>query len=66
MITIFTILTTWYLTKIYYSKTLKVSIYDLEAHNLMQATCHKCAQTTVISIDDMRNPFYCMNCKVLR
>jgi ribosomal protein L37AE/L43A len=66
MITILAILITWYATKVYYTKTLRVSIYDLEQHNLMQATCIKCAQTTVINMDDMRNPYYCLNCKVLR
>ena len=66
MITIILIALTWYLTKVYYTKTLKVSIYDLEQHNLMQATCSKCAQTLVIHMDDMRNPFYCLGCKTLR
>jgi hypothetical protein len=37
MITILAIILTWYLTKIYYTKTLKVSMYDLEQHDLVQA-----------------------------
>jgi len=66
MITILAIAITWYLTKVYYTRSLTVSMYDLEQHNLMQATCSKCAQTVVINMDDMRNPFYCLGCKTLR
>jgi formamidopyrimidine-DNA glycosylase len=63
MITILAIAITWYLTKIYYTKTLKVSIYDLEQHDLVQARCNKCAQTIVTHIDNLRSPFYCLACK---
>lgn len=63
MITIILIALTWYLTKVYYTRSLTVSMYDLEEHDLMQATCAKCAQTMVIHIDNMRTPFYCIVCK---
>ena len=63
MITILSILTTWYLTKVYYTKTLRLSIYDLEQHDLVQARCHKCSQTIVTHKDNLRAPFYCLACK---
>ena len=63
MITILAILITWYVTKVYYTKTLRLSIYDLEQHDLVQARCHKCAQTIVTHKDNLRAPFYCMVCK---
>ena len=63
MITIILIALTWYLTKVYYTRSLTVSMYDLEAHDLMQAKCAKCAQNIVIHEDNMRTPFYCLACK---
>jgi len=63
MITILAIAITWYLTKLYYTKEFKVSIYDLEKHDLIQAKCSKCSQTIVTHTDNLRTPFYCLACK---
>jgi len=57
------IIITWYVTKIYYTRDLKVSIYDLEKHDLVGAKCFKCAQNIVTHVDNVRSPFYCMVCK---
>ena len=62
IITLTLIALTWYLTKIYYSKSITVSIYDLDQHDLAQAKCYKCSQTIVTHIDNLRSPFYCLRC----
>jgi formamidopyrimidine-DNA glycosylase len=66
MITILAILITWYLTKVYYTKTPFIHMPELDQHGLMTAKCARCSQYLVISQEDMRNPYYCLNCKVLR
>lgn len=60
MITILAIAITWYLTKIYYTKSF---IFDIEQSNLIEATCFKCARSGYTSRDNLRAPYYCMSCK---
>ena len=60
MITILAIAITWYLTKIYYTKSF---IFDIEQSNLIKATCHKCARSGYIAPDNLRAPYYCVSCK---
>ena len=38
-------------------------MYDLEQHDLVQVRCHKCAQTIVTHVDNLRAPYYCLACK---
>ena len=63
MITLLLIVTTWYLTKLFYTKTLRIDLPQLGDPNIIQAICSKCARGTVIHIDNMRSPFYCNSCK---
>ena len=53
---------TWYATKVYYTKSLKLSMPASDP-NLVQIQCHKCAQTVVTHKDNLRAPFYCLVCK---
>jgi hypothetical protein len=61
MITIIAILITWYATKVYYTRNLKLSINPLDP-DMVQAECHQCAQIVVTHVDNMRSPFYCLRC----
>jgi formylmethanofuran dehydrogenase subunit E len=63
MIELSLIALTWYITKIYYTRELKVNMPNTGNPNLIQARCNKCSQTVVTYKDNMRNPFYCMPCK---
>jgi hypothetical protein len=63
MITIFLILCTWYATKIYYTRSITLSLYDLEKHGFIHAKCSKCSQNIIIPEEHMRTPFYCSVCK---
>ena len=63
MIELSLILITWYITKIYYTRDLKVNMPNTGNPNLIQARCNKCSQTIITYKDNMRNPFYCMPCK---
>jgi hypothetical protein len=56
------ILATWYATKVYYTKNLKLSMTTSDP-NMAHATCAKCAQTIYTHIDNLRVPFYCLACK---
>ena len=60
MITILAIAITWYLTKIYYTKSFT---FDIEQSNLIKATCFKCARSGYIAQDNLRVPYYCVSCK---
>ena len=60
MITILAIAITWYLTKIYYTRSFTL---DIEQSDLVRATCAKCARSGYINPDNLRAPYYCMSCK---
>lgn len=64
MITITCILLTWYLTKVYYTRSLTVKKTNyLEERGLAKCVCFKCAQETITKQENLRNPFYCFSCK---
>jgi len=63
MITLLLVLITCYITKVYYTRDLKIHISGLDEHDLMTAMCARCSQYIVISRENMRNPFYCELCK---
>jgi len=63
MIELLLIAITWYITKIYYTRDLKVNRPYLANPDIVQARCSKCAQLIVTHVENMRNPFYCMLCK---
>ena len=60
MITILAILITWYITKIYYTRSFSL---DIEQSDLIRAVCSKCARSGYISQDNLRVPYYCISCK---
>jgi len=63
MIELTLIAITWYITKIYYTRDLKVNMPNTGNPNLIQARCNNCARSIVTHKENMRNPFYCMPCK---
>jgi formamidopyrimidine-DNA glycosylase len=63
MIELLLIAATWYATKVYYTRDLKINIPGHEEHGLITPKCSKCSQHIVIREEDMRTPFYCMQCK---
>jgi formylmethanofuran dehydrogenase subunit E len=62
MITILAIAITWYLTKIYYTKTLAVQIPVKEEGPMVHVRCVKCSQTIYTHRENLRAPFYCLAC----
>jgi formylmethanofuran dehydrogenase subunit E len=62
MIELLLIAITWYITKLFYTRDIRINIPQRES-DLMDAICSKCAQTIVIRKENMRTPFYCMVCK---
>lgn len=56
MIELSLIAITWYLTKVYYTRSPKES-------NIVKATCFKCARSEYIAKEHIRVPSYCMTCK---
>lgn len=63
MIELLLIAATWYATKVYYTRDLKINIPGLEENGLMTAKCSRCSQHMVIREENMRTPFYCNVCK---
>jgi formamidopyrimidine-DNA glycosylase len=63
MIILLAMLITWYATKVYYTKKLKIHVDGLFEHGLVQAKCSRCSQHVIISEDNLRNPYYCVACK---
>ena len=63
MIELLLIALTWYITKIYYTRELKVNMPSTDNPDIVQARCNKCSQILVINVENMRTPFYCMLCK---
>ena len=63
MITIAAILITWYLTKVYYTKSLRLRIEGLDNDKLIKVKCSKCSQNIFTVSDNLRTPYYCSMCK---
>ena len=63
MITIAAILITWYLTKVYYTKSLRLRIEGVDTDKLIKARCSKCSENVFTVSDNLRTPFYCSMCK---
>ena len=63
MITIAAILITWYLTKVYYTKSLRLRIEGVDNDKLIKVKCSKCARSVFTVSDNLRTPFYCSMCK---
>jgi formylmethanofuran dehydrogenase subunit E len=62
MITIIAMLTTWYATKVYYTKTLTVQTPVKEEGPMVHARCAKCSQIIYTHRDNLRVPYYCLGC----
>ena len=60
MIEILLIAITWYLTKLYYTRSFT---FDIEESNLIKATCAKCARSGYTAPENLRALYYCMSCK---
>ena len=63
MITILAIFITWYLTKVYYTKSLRLRIEGVDADKLIKVKCSKCARSVFTVSENLRAPFYCSMCK---
>lgn len=63
MITILAIFITWYLTKVYYTKSLRLRIEGVDADKLIKVKCSKCARSVFTVSENLRTPFYCSMCK---
>jgi len=63
MLELLLIALTWYITKLYYTRSFTLDVDDIEENGLIQATCSKCARSGYISQDNLRAPYYCMSCK---
>jgi hypothetical protein len=63
VITIAAILITWYLTKVYYTKSLRLRIEGVDADKLIKVKCSKCARSVFTVSENLRTPFYCSMCK---
>ncbi len=63
MITIAAILITWYLTKVYYTKSLRLKIEGVDTDKLIRARCSKCSENVFTVSDNLRTPYYCSMCK---
>jgi len=63
VITIAAILITWYLTKVYYTKSLRLRIEGVDNDKLIKVKCSKCARSVFTVSDNLRTPFYCSMCK---
>jgi len=61
--TIFAMFVAWYLTKIYYTRTMVVKLDNLEARGLVQEKCSKCSLLVITRQENLRVPFYCSSCK---
>ena len=63
MITLFAILLTWYLTKLYYTRDPRVQLSKFDTSGLIHAKCSKCSQIIATREDNLRVPFYCSACR---
>jgi len=56
------ILITWYATKAYYTRSLLLSMKQLDPE-MVHSTCYKCSQTIYTHQSNLRAPYYCLACK---
>lgn len=63
MITLLAILLTWYLTKLYYTKSPIFKTSKFDNKDLIHAKCSKCSAVVTTNKDNLRIPFYCSMCK---
>ena len=63
MLTLLAIIITWYLTKVYYTRSIRLKIDKLGERGLVRIQCSKCSEVVVVSSDNLRVPFYCTACK---
>jgi len=63
MITIAAILITWYLTKVYYTKSTIFKTSKFDNKDLIHAKCAKCSAVVTTNKDNLRIPFYCSLCR---
>ncbi len=63
MITLFAILITWYLTKVYYTRSPSLKLNKFDTSGLVHAKCSKCSQIIAINEENLRVPFYCSACR---
>ena len=57
------VLLTWYVTKVYYTRSLRIMVDNLEAHGLAKVQCSKCSKSVVLKQEHLRTPFFCVGCK---
>ena len=63
MITVLAVLLTWYLTKVYYTKSPIFKTSKFDSKDLIHAKCSKCSALVRTNKDNLRIPFYCPTCK---
>ena len=61
MLTLILILLTWYTTKYYYTRSLKLSMPTLDP-DMGNIKCSGCSQTIYTHKDNFRVPYYCIAC----
>jgi formamidopyrimidine-DNA glycosylase len=61
--TLAAILITWYATKVYYTRSLRVHIDGVNNEELVKAQCSKCARIVFTASQNLRTPFYCSSCR---
>ena len=61
MTTLLAIAITWYLTKIYYTRSLSINPERIE-DGIVRVVCIKCSKISVVSEANIRTPFYCTMC----
>jgi hypothetical protein len=63
-ITILAILITWYLTKLYYTRSPRVKMAKFDnASDLLYEKCSMCSQIAITDEENLRVPFYCSSCR---
>jgi formamidopyrimidine-DNA glycosylase len=63
VITVLAVLLTWYLTKVYYTKSPIFKTSKFDSKDLIHAKCSKCSALVRTNKDNLRIPFYCPTCK---
>lgn len=63
MIELSLIAITWYLTKLFYTRDIRINWTDLGDPNTVRATCFRCSRSEYIDEENLRVPSYCMSCK---
>ena len=63
MIELSLIAITWYLTKVFYTRDIRINWTDLGDPNTVMATCSRCSRSEYITKENIRVPNYCMLCK---